>query len=339
MSTLPKTFAALVCKKTGKEPGDAFSLTLAQLPIPELKWGEVLLRVKASPINPSDRLFIQGLYGHKPREGQVPGFEGCGTVVAHHAGPLGKRLMGCRVAGATQSGDGFWAEYVKVPVFGVIKMPDDITEVSAACAFVNPLSAWGLFEPVYKGRYSGVVQNAAASQLGRMIIRLGNRYNKPVINIVHRAALIDELKQKEGAKIVLCSTAANFPEELQETVAKFKIRYGIDAVGGLATLALMQALPSESTVLNYGLLSLQPPQADPMGLIFQNKTLRGFWLSDWLKGKGLLAPIAIKRILPARLRDDFQSFCSKEVGLKDLTGDLDELCGQTSLGKTIVNPK
>jgi NADPH2:quinone reductase len=328
----------VVCKKTTKKSPDTFSLELTQLPTPALKWGDVLIKVIASPINPSDRLFIKCLYGHKPVDGQVPGFEGCGIVVAHNAGPLGNRLMGCRVSGATQGGNGFWAEYVKLSVFGVIKMPQDISEVSAACAFVNPLSAWGLFEPVHNGRYLGIVQNAAASQLGRMIIRLGKRYNKPVVNIVHRAALVDELKQKEGAKIVLCSSAADFPDVLKETVSKLNIHYGIDAVGGPSTLALMQALPSESTVVNYGLLSLQPPQADPMGLIFQKKILQGFWLSDWLSGKGVLAPFVMKRILPARLRDDFQSFSSQLVSLKDLTQDLDELCGQTSLGKTIVNP-
>ena len=91
------------------------SITVAELPVPSPGPGQVLVRVAASPINPSDMMFIRGLYGFKKPLPAVPGFEGSGTVVEAGGGILPQLLQGRRVAchAADPSiAGGMWAEYV-----------------------------------------------------------------------------------------------------------------------------------------------------------------------------------------------------------------------------------
>ncbi|NBT59143.1 hypothetical protein EBT16_10205 [bacterium] len=91
------------------------ALSLSSRVIPQPKANEVLVRVWGSPINPSDRLFCQGLYGTKASRPVVPGFEGSGTVVKTGSSWMARRLLGKRVSGAVQGTDGFWAEHVLLP--------------------------------------------------------------------------------------------------------------------------------------------------------------------------------------------------------------------------------
>ena len=102
-----------------------------------------------------------------------------------------------------------------------LPMPDEVSDESAASAFVNPLTALGLARPVIKGRHRAMIHTAGASQLGRMLIRLSNRHAFPLINIVHRDALVAEL-QADGAKHVLDSSRADFQESLTSLARDLK---------------------------------------------------------------------------------------------------------------------
>ena len=95
------------------------SLSVGRVPTPRPARGEVLIRVAASPINPSDLGFIQGSYGGAGSAPAIPGFEGSGAVVGAGAGVLPKFLLGRRVAFAGGAG-GAWAEYVAVPALRCI---------------------------------------------------------------------------------------------------------------------------------------------------------------------------------------------------------------------------
>src|SRR4051812_2507581 len=91
----------------------AEALSLAHIPVPPVRRGEVLVRMAASPINPSDLIFLKGQYGITKPLPVVPGFEGSGTVVAAGGGWLARRLVGKRVAcRAPSDGHGTWAEYM-----------------------------------------------------------------------------------------------------------------------------------------------------------------------------------------------------------------------------------
>lgn len=104
-------------------------MCVEEMPLPTPGSGEVLVRVDASPVNPSDVMFLLGLYGVKRDLPTTPGFEGAGTVVASGGGIMGWMVSGKRVAFATQSPtqDGLWAEYAIVPATMCVPVPDSVS--------------------------------------------------------------------------------------------------------------------------------------------------------------------------------------------------------------------
>ncbi|HYF61648.1 MAG TPA: alcohol dehydrogenase catalytic domain-containing protein, partial [Herpetosiphonaceae bacterium] len=194
--------------------GGPDSLRLAERTIGPLKPGEVLVRIAAAPINPSDLMFVRGLYGIKKALPAIPGFEGSGTVVAAGPGALGRRLVGRRVAcGATPGGDGTWAEYMVTGAAYCIPLADNISLEQGASLIVNPITAWALVDQARREKRAAAVQTAAASQLGRMVIRLAERADLPLINVVRRAGQAGELRAL-GARHVLDSSEPEFADRL-----------------------------------------------------------------------------------------------------------------------------
>jgi NADPH:quinone reductase-like Zn-dependent oxidoreductase len=304
---------------------------------PTLERGEVLLRVHASPVNPSDRLFVQGLYGIAPTEGRVAGFEGTGTVVEANAGIYGRYLLGKRVSAAVQGEDGFWAEYVKVPAARCLPLGAVVPVEAAACALVNPLTAWALFDPVRTGAEPALVQTAGASQVGRMIVRLGKRYRKPVVSVVHRSGLVDTLRA-EGAGDVLDSSAPDFETRLREQCARWKIRYAVDAVGGPIVATIGRALEPGGTVHVYGALSLKNAEADPLALIFRDATVKGFWLNRWIEAQGALGMLRMQRRLETLLPNELRTEVAHRLGFEAFAERYEALAANTSVGKTLLVP-
>src|SRR5215472_13342630 len=112
MPSVPATMRAVQLKDYAGKPG---SLTVAEIPVPRPGPGEVLVKVFASPVNPSDLMLITGNYGFKKALPATPGFEGSGTVVEAGAGMMAKFMKGRRVACAAadaKSTGGMWAEYI-----------------------------------------------------------------------------------------------------------------------------------------------------------------------------------------------------------------------------------
>src|SRR5881398_3540022 len=108
-AALPEQMQALVLSAYGPPP---FSLHVETRPIPRPGPGEVLVRVAASPVNPSDLMFLEGRYAFKKELPAIPGIEGSGRVVATGSGLLARRLANRRVACATMpKGGGAWAQY------------------------------------------------------------------------------------------------------------------------------------------------------------------------------------------------------------------------------------
>ncbi|NBX76903.1 MAG: hypothetical protein EBQ92_10150 [Proteobacteria bacterium] len=313
------------------------SLSLATRVIPVLKPNEVLVKVWGSPINPSDRLFCQGLYGTKATQPIVPGFEGSGTVVKTGIGFMARRLMGKRVSGAVQGADGFWAEYVVVQANQCLPVSKGISDEVASCSFVNPLSAWALFEPLRKGRETSFVQTAAASQLGRMVIRLSQKYQVPGIHIVHRPELVEELK-KEGAEYVLDSSRPQFESDLKAACERLQVRYAIDAVAGEMTGVLVRSLVSGGTVSVYGVLSGKSCEVPPGDLIFRDIQVKGFWLSYYLKEKNPFEMIRLFLDLKRLLKSEGATHISRHLSLLEVIEDFKRTPPSSSHGKTLVMP-
>src|SRR5690242_2265279 len=115
MTSIPATMRAVQLRAYDGKPE---SITVGDMPVPRPGPGEVLVKIFASPVNPSDLTFIQGLYGFKKPLPAVPGFEGSGTVVEAGSGMLARYMKGKRVACAAadpNTSGGMWAEYVVTP--------------------------------------------------------------------------------------------------------------------------------------------------------------------------------------------------------------------------------
>jgi NADPH2:quinone reductase len=327
--------AALLEEFSGPE-----RVRIVDLPIPTPRRGEILVRVLSSPVNPSDVLYCSGKYGSPPRLPVVPGFEGCGTVVASGGGWMANRLVGKRVAGAVQSGQGFWAEYVVLKALEALPMPADVSDESAASAFVNPLTALGLARPVIRGRHRAMIHTAGASQLGRMLIRLSQRHGFPLINIVHREALVAEL-QAAGAQYVLDSSRTDFAESLTALARSLHATWAADAVAGSMTGNLAACMPPGSTIAVYGVLSGSESTVNPGDMIFRGQTVTGYWVSREFQDRSPLGLLRISRFLQSARRlltSDLQSHAQAYVPLAEIATRLPDLLTSTSRGKIYIRP-
>ncbi len=262
------------------QPGDPRQvLELRDLPAPEPPRGHVLVRMLASPINPSDLIFITGVYSIKPTLPATPGFEGVG-IVEHGGGLLGWLRKGKRVA-VLNDRTGNWREFTTVPARQVIPVPDDISDEQAACFFVNPATALVMTQKVLRiSKGEWLLQSAAGGSLGRMIIRLGKRSGFRTINVVRRPEAIDELKSL-GADEVICAEGHGITDHVAAVTKGQGVRFAIDPVGGETGSAVIAALAPGGHALLYGLLSGKPVSVDPRFLLDGSKRVEGFLLSDW----------------------------------------------------------
>ena len=161
-----------------------------------------------SPINPSDVMTVRGQYGREPTLPATPGFEGVGVIESVGSGWLAKLRglkPGRRVAVLNSRG-GNWQELVVLPAKQAVPVPDDLPDEQVAAFFVNPATALVMTQHVLQiSRGGWLVQTAAGSALGRMVIRLGKHLGFRTINIVRRIELAEELKQL-GADQVLADS-------------------------------------------------------------------------------------------------------------------------------------
>jgi NADPH:quinone reductase-like Zn-dependent oxidoreductase len=266
-------------------------LQVRDLPVPEPARGQVRVRMVASPVNPSDLLVIRGEYGTLPTLPATPGFEGVGVVDKSGGGLLAlvRGLRPGRRVAVICGGGGAWGEYAVVPARQLIPLPDDIPDEQAASFFVNPLSALAMLFYVLKvprglgvPRGEWLLQTAAGSALGRMVIRLGKNFGLRTINVVRRREQVEEL-QRAGADAVICSADESIPDRVCALTEGRGVKYAIDAVGGQTGAAVVEALGARGRLLVYGTLSGEPIAVNPRLLMVGRKRVEGFWLSEWVR--------------------------------------------------------
>ncbi|NBQ52692.1 MAG: hypothetical protein EBU49_03810, partial [Proteobacteria bacterium] len=255
-------------------------------------------------------------------------------------GVMADRLIGKRVAGSVQTGHGFWSEFVILKAMEALVIPEHITNESAASALVNPLTAVALVRPVVKGKHRAMIQTAAASQLGRMILRLSLRHDFPLINIVHRKELVDELRE-QGAQHVLDSSSVGFKENLASLARDQRATWAADAVAGDMTGILAASMPQGSTISVYGVLSGRESTVNPGDLIFRGQTITGFWLANEFKDRSPLGLIrvAMRMKTATKLLDsDLKTIAQGHLKLDEIAGRLPDLLKSTSKGKVYITP-
>jgi NADPH:quinone reductase-like Zn-dependent oxidoreductase len=314
------------------------NLRIEERPVPAPGRGEVLVRMEAAPVNPSDLLFLQGLYGVKKQLPTVPGWEGAGTVVATGGGFLASRLRGKRVAcGGQSQGDGTWAEYHVANAMGCIPLHAEVDFVLGANSLVNPLTALGLLDAIRRGKHRAAIQTAAVSQVGLMMLRLCHDAGIPLVNVVRREAQAQSLRA-EGAEYVLDSSREDFEGELRSLAARLGATIAFDAVGGAMTGTLVGAMPEASTVVVYGALSGDACSGlDPIQLIFERKRVHGFYLGTWLAGQSILRRIGTVRRSQAMIASGtLKTNVARRIPLPDLQAGLLDYAHRFSEGKAVI---
>jgi NADPH:quinone reductase-like Zn-dependent oxidoreductase len=253
-------------------------LSLHEVPVPAPAANEVLVRVEASPINPSDLgVLIAGadmttatvagpparpvvtaslgagsLAGLSARvDKSLPvGNEGAGTVVAAGSSPAAQPLLGRTVGIA---GGAMYSQYRAVDAAACLVLPEGATARDGASSFVNPLTALGMLETMRREGHSGLVHTAAASNLGQMLVKLCISDGVPLVNVVRKTDQ-EELLRSLGAVHVCNSSSPSFAIDLTEALKATSATLAFDATGG-GTLAsqILNAMEdaANSTAVEY----------------------------------------------------------------------------------------
>lgn len=296
------------------EPADV--LTTADVPVPEPGMNEVRVRMIASPVNPSDLMTVRGVYGRKPTLPATPGYEGVGVVEAAGKGLLGSFMKGKRVAALNRAG-GNWAESVILPANQVVPLSSKLSDEQAATFFVNPATAFVMTQRVLsvtKGQW--LMQSAAGSQLGRMVIRLGKEFGFKTLNVVRRAEQAEELKRLGADEVLVFNESqADAGEQLREEVLKLTNNQGvpaaIDPVGGMTGSALAGCLSPGGRLLVYGTLSAEPLTFSSRVLMTGMSSVEGFWLAVWMQRLSLLQRLGVVRKVSSLIQ---KGVLSSEIG-------------------------
>lgn len=252
-ATLPATYKQMLSTVT--EDGKLI-MALHDKPMPTPKDDQVIVRIEATPINPSDHGVMfgwssmgeaassgegegtvltapvskAGMAVMKARVGQeLPvGNEGAGTVVAAGASDYAQSLIGKTVA---VMGGGMYAQYRCVPAAMCMPLMADCTAKDGASCFVNPLTALSFLETMRLEDHTAIVHTAAASNLGQMLNKICQADGVDIVNIVRRPAQADILKGL-GAKYIVDSSSSTFMADLTDAIHATGATLGFDATGG-----------------------------------------------------------------------------------------------------------
>lgn len=246
---------------------------------PALAPGQVLIKVLAAPINPSDVLTLTGQYGMLPPLPAIGGNEGVGDIEA-----LGPDVSGLTVGQRMllPVGIGTWSTHVVADAKKLMPLPNAADPVQLSMMTVNPPTAALMlseFVDLQPGEW--VIQNAANSAVGGYLIQIARGRGLKTVNVVRRESAIDDVRQ-HGDEIVLVD-GPDLAKRVAAATGGAKIRLGIDAVGGAATEHLARCLVEGGTLVNYGAMSGEPCSISPASFVFRDLTLRGFWLALWFR--------------------------------------------------------
>jgi NADPH2:quinone reductase len=353
MATQPKTGLQLLSnlKKAGQ-----LEISLAEVPIAEPKSDEVVVRIEASPINPSDLgLLLAGADMSAARASgtaarpvvTVPvgpellramagrldqalpvGNEGAGVVVSAGSTPEAQALLGKTVA---LIGGAMYAQYRVMKAVQCLLLPPGTTPAQGASCFVNPLTALGMVGTMRLEGHKALVHTAAASNLGQMLVKLCNEDGVSLVNIVRKPEQ-EALLRAIGAKFVCNMTAPSFREDLTEALVETGATLAFDAIGGgkqAGQILACMEIAANRTAKEYSRYgSTTHKQIYIYGMLDRGPTEfnRAFgmaWgIGGWLLGPFLskIGPEAAQKLrerVAREIKTTFASHYTKEVSLAE----------------------
>ncbi|MFF3468182.1 zinc-dependent alcohol dehydrogenase family protein [Streptomyces sp. NPDC001984] len=258
-------------------------LEAEDVPLPEPGDGQVRVRILATPVNPSDLLYVRGYYAGVEAQFPAPvGFEGVGIVDA--IGPGVKNLASGQRLSVVNGQGGNWAEYAVVPAGDLFPVPDEIPDEQVASFVINPASAILMVRRVLAvPRGEWLLQSAAGSEIGRMVIRLAKSDGIRTVNVVRRRESVAEL-ERLGADAVIVSTEGPIDEQVRSIVGSEGVKYAIDPVVGETGTQIFKSLHEDGRMLVYGSLTGESIRVgeDPRYILAGRRILEVYWLGYWL---------------------------------------------------------
>ena len=330
-------------------------LWLEEVPLPRPRPNELVVRVEAAPLNPSDQILMlgsvdltslraSGTVNRPIIEGRVPperlavmsgrldqalpvGNEGAGTVIA--AGSEVTSLIGRVVA--IRATTGSYAKHQIVEAADCLVLPEGLSARDGAAAFINPLTALGMVETLRREGHSALIHTAAASNLGQMLVRLCRKDGVPLVNIVRSAEQVTLLRDL-GAEHVVDSSAPDFVNALVVAIETTGATLAFDAIGGgtmaSTVLSAMEAVqirkvatysrygsPVHKQIYIYGVLDPRPKVLDGQ---FGMAWSVGGWLMSWFYHKIETADVTrLRRRVADELTTTFASRFTSELSLQE----------------------
>jgi len=261
------------------EPSDV--IELSTVPDPALGPEDVLISMEAAPLNPSDFLFVRGMYGVRPAFPSSVGAEGVGRV-AKIGSKVDVALRGKRVLILPTYEQGTWADQVVAPVRNLVPMSDEADPLQLSMIGINPVTAYLLlnrYVSLMPGDWIG--QTAANAAMGQYIIALAKLAGVKTLNVVRREEAAEQVRQWGGDRVVL--QGGNLHKDIEEALDGKKLSLVLDMVGGTPVGELAKSLKPGGSIVVYGLQSGQFPAMPPKEFVYRGLSLHGFWLINWIR--------------------------------------------------------
>jgi NADPH:quinone reductase-like Zn-dependent oxidoreductase len=336
--------------------GGKLKLSLERVDTPAPAEGEVVVRVQASPINPSDLGLLLGpadmstarvtqnehgpvvtadiperlmrMVAARADESMPVGNEGAGVVVAAGASPEAQALMGKTVA---MLGGAMYGQYRTLPVASCMALPDGTAPAEGASCFVNPLTALSFPEVMRREGFTALIHTAAASNLGQMLNKICLKDGIGLVNIVRNAEQ-EAILRGIGATHVVNSSAPTFMDDLTAAIVDTGAYLAFDAIGGgklagqILTCMEIAANKTAKVYSRYG--STQNKQVYIYGGLDTGPTelnrafgmmwgLGGWLLTPFLMKIGLVEGQKLRDRVVAELKTTFASHYTREISLSE----------------------
>ena len=295
-------------------PGDFSTLREDEVQFSELLENEVLVKMEYSTVNPSD--YHNAFGGYPGTFPPVPlGLEGSGTVTHAGSSEYAQSLINTRV---TVRGRGTWGEYTKILSDHIYPLLDSTPFDQASNLVINPMTVAYFIEIIQKSNHKVVIQNAAASSLGKMFIKWCNQNSVSIINLVRREEQVTTLREI-NAKHVVNTSEDNWKAKLQEIIQETGApTAGFDAIAGKEFRDLLEALAPKGAVYAYGKLSGQDALVPITHLVLNEKSVHGLFLGDWLAAKTREERIEVGFFIQRNLENVFWTHHSKVINLNEV---------------------
>lgn len=260
-----------ITHNTFGDPADVLQITEKEIPTPGP--GQVRIQVTLATIHNHDLWTVKGSYGFVPDLPAAAGTEAVGIVDA-----LGEGVEGLQVGQRVASGTSFgiWAEYALVDASGLIPVPEQLSDESAAQLVAMPFSAISLLDFLDMKPGEWLIQNSANGAVGRMLAQLAEFRGIHVVGLVRRDAGVQELAAQNISGVVSTETPG-WEKQVEDITGGASIAVALDSVGGSSAADLVKLLGEGGTLVSFGAMG-NPIMEIPSGpVIFKHITVKGFW--------------------------------------------------------------